>query len=484
MRLLPVIWRLIIILGLMVGVSGCRDGIAATTLLTPTATPTPTLTPTTTPALTSEKYSGIGIHPSAHQMAYPSSYWENATNFVNSKVPNTGRLDIWVIGVDWPDGKGYDMCHLTFPKPSGTYQHFDFSDTDDSEAYLSSFDAGGIKVLLEIEPGDADIPTAIDLALTQYGHHSCVAGISIDIEWIHPSSYPDGKAVTDTDASTWLAKIKSYDPNYILNLVHWKTNEMPPKFRDANLILQDDGLNLRSYAKMLSSFKDWGHHFSNANVGFIVGFDEDWSWISKLSDPADTIMNSIFSGVPNCRAVYWAPWTIPDIFAAYTPLGTNVAVALAAGKVTFSNVTGAGTTTMSASPTAPCGSLPSGFNARGLAIRISTTAIHSGNVSVAIAYGDFGIPTEKDLRLFHCDGMGWKDVTSPLNTVDTANKVIYGQDTSLSWWQIGHPTGPSGGGGAGVPLFPNIYIAIATALVATVLAYLVRRRLVGPRRGG
>jgi hypothetical protein len=475
MKLLPVIWMLVIMLGLMVGIAGCEEGVEVTNA--PTSTPMHT----TAPAPTPEKYSGIGIHPSAHQMEYPSSYWENATNFINSKVPNTGKLDIWVIGVDWPDGKGGHMCHLTFAKPSGTYQHFDFSDTDDSEAYLSAFDDGGIKVLLEIEPGDADIPTAIDLALTQYGHHSCVAGISIDVEWIRSSSYLDGKAVTDTDASTWLAQIESYDPNNILNLVHWKTNKMPPTFRDKNLILQNDGLNLRSYAKMLSSFKDWGTHFSNANVGFIVGFDKDWSWISKLSDPADTIMNYIFSWVPNCRVVYWASWTIPDIFAAYTPLGTNVEVALAGGKVTFSNVTGAGTTTMSTSPTAPCGSLPSGFNARGPAIHISTTAIHSGNVSVAIAYGDSGIPTKNDLRLFHCDGMGWRDVTRPLNPVDTANNVIYGQDTPLSWWQIGDPTGPGGGGGAGVPLFPYIYIGIGAALGVGILACILRRRLVRQR---
>jgi hypothetical protein len=257
----------------------------------------------------------MGIHPSGHQFDYPPSYWVNANSFINSKSLDKAKLNIWVTTVIWDDGRGGSVCHLTFPQPSGgPYTGMSFSATDENEAYLSAFDAAGIKVLLEIESANANIPTVIDLLLTQYSHHSCVAGISIDIEWIRPSSYANGKAVTDAEASTWLTKIKSYNSNYMLNLVHWQTSKMPPAFRDANLILENDGLNHGSYANMLTAFKDWGTYFSNANVGFVVGFDEDKSWISKLSDPAGTIINGIFNGVSNCKVVYWASWTIPDIF--------------------------------------------------------------------------------------------------------------------------------------------------------------------------
>jgi hypothetical protein len=88
--------------------------------------------------------------------------------------------------------------------------------------------------------------------------------------------------------------------------------------------------------------------------------------------------------------------------------------------------------------------------------------------------------SEGMLRLFHCDGTGWTDVTT---SVDTVNNIIYGQDSTLSWWLIGGPWVPGGGGGyvpggGGVPIFPNIYIGIAAALGAGIMAFFIRRRLV------
>ena len=205
------------------------------------------------------------------------SYWVSATDFVQSKVVGKQALGIWVIGIDWDDGSGHDKCHLTFPKPAGTYPHMSFEDTDLNTAYLNAFDAAGQKILLEIEPGDADIPTVIGLALSRYGSHPCVAGISIDIEWILPSYNTNGKAVSDANAQSWMTQIKTYNPNYLLNLVHWETGKMPTTYRDANLIIENDGEQNGSYATWLSESKSWGTHFSDANVGYMVGFAQSVS---------------------------------------------------------------------------------------------------------------------------------------------------------------------------------------------------------------
>jgi hypothetical protein len=225
-------------------------------------------------------------------------------------------MNVWAVSLDYDDGSGHDECHFLFPQPTtgGPFTHMSFEDTDMNEAYLTAFDAAGQKVLLEIESGDADIPTLIDLLLTRYKQHSSVAGISIDIEWIQPSIYTDGKAVTDAQASSWLTKIKSYNTNYMLNLVHWETNKMPPTFRDSNLIIENDGEQNGNWNTMLNDFKTWGTYFSNGNVGYMAGFDSDWSWIKNINDPAGTIINALFSQIPNCKVVYWAGWTIPDIF--------------------------------------------------------------------------------------------------------------------------------------------------------------------------
>jgi hypothetical protein len=242
------------------------------------------------------------------------SYWVGAEQFVLSKVVSKQPLGIWVTSVIWDNGAGGSECHLTFPKPAGTYPGMSFSGSDENASYLTAFSNAGQKVLLELEPADGDITTEIKLVLDRYSSYSCVAGISVDIEWIQPGTYSNGKAVTDAEASTWLTQIKSYNPNYLLSLVHWQTSKMPPTFRNANLILENDGLGHGSYSNMLSGFKAWGTYFSNANVGFIVGFDEDKSWFSAITDPVGTIMNRIFNEIPNCKEVFWASWTIPDIF--------------------------------------------------------------------------------------------------------------------------------------------------------------------------
>jgi hypothetical protein len=87
------------------------------------------------------------------------------------------------------------------------------------------------------------------------------------------------------------------------------------------------------------------------------------------------------------------------------------------------------------------------------------------------------------MRLFRCDGSGWHDVTT---SVDTVNNIMYGQDSTLSWWLIGDPPeggggGAAGGGASGVPVFPNIYVGIAAAVGAGILAYFVRRKLIYQR---
>jgi hypothetical protein len=183
----------------------------------------------------------------------------------------------------------------------------------------------------------------------------------------------------------------------------------------------------------------------------------------------DPITHTLGAPVESSPSCYVVNFVEPN-----TPVGSPIQVNLPSAIITFPSITGEGVT-VDTLDAAPCGSLPSGFISRGSTHHITSTATYTGPVTVGIRYNDAGIPTEDDMRLFHCDGSGWHDVTT---SVDTVNNIIYGQDSTLSWWLIGDPPGPSGGGGGatGVPVFPNIYIGIAAALGAGVLAYFVRRR--------
>jgi len=155
-----------------------------------------------------------------------------------------------------------------------------------------------------------------------------------------------------------------------------------------------------------------------------------------------------------------------------TPAGGNVTVSAPGSVMTFDTITVAGNTTVTTTSENPVGPTPSGFNVAGLFVDISTTAIYTGNVTLGISY-DPSTPNPQNLRLFHYEGGHWADVTT---WVDTTNHIVYGEVSSLSWFFIGGQwvwveTAP-------VPVFPSVYIGIMAALVAGVLAYFVRRRLV------
>ncbi|MCX5992103.1 MAG: hypothetical protein NTZ04_07255 [Chloroflexi bacterium] len=183
----------------------------------------------------------------------------------------------------------------------------------------------------------------------------------------------------------------------------------------------------------------------------------------------------------------WSSYSDETSFRTYslsqpnTPAGLNVTVVLDGVTITFANVSAAGDTTVTQEGS-PCGSLPAGLVGLipiGPSLHITTTATYAGPVRVAIRYDESGILTEGDLRLLHCNGTNWKDVTTSVNTV---NNIIYGQDSVLSWWQLGDPQDAGGGGsGGGVPVFPNIYVGIGAALGAFILAYFISRRLVSAR---
>ena len=197
-------------------------------------------------------------------------------------------------------------------------------------------------------------------------------------------------------------------------------------------------------------------------------------WVDLAGNPLSS--TSVNDYIPQLRArgvdVLWS--ALP---ASNTPVGSPVTVTLNGVAITFDIVTVAGNTSVTAQAS-PCGSLPSGFIVRGPSLHLTTTATYSGSVTVAITYNDSGIPTDGDLRLFHCDGTSWQDVTT---SVDTVHNIIYGQDSVLSWWQIGDPMESGGGGGGGgvrsAPVFPSIYVGIGAALVAGIVACLLRRRL-------
>jgi len=85
---------------------------------------------------------------------------------------------------------------------------------------------------------------------------------------------------------------------------------------------------------------------------------------------------------------------------------------------------------------------------------------------------------ENSLRMYRWDGSSWTLVAE--SGVDTTQNYIWANLYSFSGYgPMGDPLG--GGGFAPVPVSPNIYIGIATALGAGILAYFIRRKLIYQR---
>jgi hypothetical protein len=115
--------------------------------------------------------------------------------------------------------------------------------------------------------------------------------------------------------------------------------------------------------------------------------------------------------------------------------------------VTYSQVTHVGCTVISTSTSNPGGSLPTGLCSLLLFVEISTTAMYTAPIDVAIQYSAPTSGNETSLRLLHWNGSHWVDVTT---SVDPVNHICYGQVNSHSPFCIGYACGGGGGGAGGL----------------------------------
>jgi hypothetical protein len=192
-----------------------------------------------------------------------------------------------------------------------------FEVRDRNENYLTAFDDDGIKVWLQVEPGFADINMLIDSVLERYGHHPCILGFGIDLEWRWgwPQSH-ETVPVTDEEAQQWLTKTKAYNSDYKLFLKHWDTDNMPTTVCQ-DIVFIDDEQGFESFDSFMSRFKLWGEHFSRTDVGYQVGYRRDRKWWSQLGNSPKDIGSALIQNISNCRFVFWTDETIFELFPPF-----------------------------------------------------------------------------------------------------------------------------------------------------------------------
>ena len=280
--------------GLLLALSSC------------TPMPAPSPTPPAAPVPLSL---GAGFRFSSYgpQFDPGPEYWASVAEQMAGRFPGSVPQAIWIVGDFTGNG-----TYLSFPAetddPFVTRTYVDMND-----AALTLFDQRGVRVWLQVEPGNADVLGLIDLVLGQYSRHPCVIGFGVDVEWFKSDGSAEGTPVTDEQANAWVRAVQSHNPDYWLFLKHWDSNWMPPAVRDGILFV-DDSQQFADFDQMVAEFADWGRHFAPAPVAFQYGYPADQPWWSALQDPPGDIGRAILENVPNAAALFWVDFTVLDIF--------------------------------------------------------------------------------------------------------------------------------------------------------------------------
>ncbi len=245
-------------------------------------------------------------------------YWARTGVEIAAKFPGTRPEAIWI--VSRLKGRGTEM---SFPVPPGGDPLITGMPEDISEPVLKLFDKLGYGVWLQTEPGWAPVDKAFHVMLDRYGHHKCVIGVGVDIEW-HRSNNPDlGDPVTDEMARTWLAAARSHNPAYRMFLKHFRENVMPPTFREGIVFVNDSQI-FKSSDEMIEDFATWGKTFAPAPVGFQYGYRTDKPWWGLMKDPVKEIGDRILAATPNTEMLIWVDFSVQDVFPPDPSKGDRV----------------------------------------------------------------------------------------------------------------------------------------------------------------
>lgn len=259
--------------------------------------------------------------------------WKSVTDQMQEWYPSAKPTMVWIVGslsgmgcnLEFLPGEGVDTKaleeeYIYFSEPTRE-NHLSH------EEYFNYFDENGIQVYLQVEPGFADVETLIDLIVEQYGHHPCVAGIGVDVEWYHGVTEDAGLPISDVLAERWDKHIKELNPEYRLFLKHYNIRYLPPTYRSDILFVNDSqgfgsaigdvlGVydeNLDDVLGFIPEFKRFADAFPDNDVLYQIGYAADETWFYTMDDPVVLSLGQRLAEVTgqNC-GIIWVDFTIKD----------------------------------------------------------------------------------------------------------------------------------------------------------------------------
>jgi hypothetical protein len=252
-----------------------------------------------------------GVRSSAYGIKpFPGpSEWETAVRAMSDYYPGSTPVAVWIVGrFNRPR-----TCRLEFPGVATAVTNVQFTDADKHEAYLDAFDRAGIKVFLQVEPGNADMKTLIDLVLGRYGRHPCVIGFGVDVEWYREADRPKaGVPVDDATGRQWEGWVKAHNPSYRLFIKHWNQLWLCPTYR-GDIVFVDDSQIVKSADALVAEFEAFGKYFKPNVVMFQIGYPSDRPWWSRLAVPPQTLGQAIAAKVEQPCGIIWVDFTLKEV---------------------------------------------------------------------------------------------------------------------------------------------------------------------------
>ena len=258
----------------------------------------------------------VGLRRSSYgggKHAEQDAWWASQARAYAANFSNAAPTVIEIISV-FQDNGG---TQFEFQKPSGyrgPVKHMSFaSEGIEHEQALNIFDLQGVKAIIQMEPGSADMLHCLEIANLAFGRHPCVVGFGVDAEWYHSKEVPDGRPITDAEARQWMEAVLAFSPNYTLFLKHWEVKNMPPTYRHPNLWFLSDSQEFKSQADWLADFKNWADHFKDSTTGYQFGYPKDRRWWSKLKSPPMEMGQAVLRVIPSARYLFWVDFTADKV---------------------------------------------------------------------------------------------------------------------------------------------------------------------------
>ena len=205
------------------------------------------------------------------------------------------------------------ICRFGFPAPKGysETEYIKYDSKDKFESILDKFDDEGVNVWLQVEPGDNDIIDLAKIVFKQYGHHSCVKGFGIDLEWWYRRDDGEGKKLSDDYAKKVVSYVRGLNSKYTVFAKHWKSSFMPETYRDG-MVFVDDSQDFDTLSDIKSTFKKWAKAFPNNPVMFQIGYRADEHlWVKSPVDFAKAIINEV-TQYNSHVGIIWVDFTMKE----------------------------------------------------------------------------------------------------------------------------------------------------------------------------